>query len=272
MKVIAHRGANREAVENSRAAFQLAVEGGAERIELDVQLSLDGHPVVHHDDLLGHTCEAENLLTVQREVGHSQLKISRLTKAQLERIKLSNGESIPLLDEIVDAFAKRIELNIEIKGRELKLADAVARICKNNPTLEPFLVSSFESEPLVYLKSHHPQIQRACLWGVDNLLSGNFSRFAPPVFMAMAGASIFHPVVDWIDERLMDQARARKWQVFGWVPMAGEQDARESTWHYLAAIGVDGLCTNYPREMAQWLKGIKNEQRRIAKLGQYIHD
>ncbi len=253
MKVIAHRGANREALENSRSAYEKAIDGGASRIELDVQISRDGHAVIMHDDQLGHTVEVNGL-------------ISSFDRHQLAKMRLKNGEPLPFLDEIVDEFADRIELNIEIKGRNQKLADSVARICVDHGRLDAFVISSFEAEPLVYLKDYYPQIQRACLWGTDNLFGQNFSRFAPPVFMMMAGAWIFHPVAEWINEELMDQAKARGWQVYGWVPMAGEQTGRESLWNYLAAIEVDGLCTNYPREMAAWKAGVDHEQQRIREL------
>ena len=256
MKVIAHRGANREAIENSRSAFEKAIGGGATRIELDVQLSRDGHAVIMHDDRLGHTVK----------IGEGKLLVSSLNRSDLAGIHLKNGEPLPFLDEILDEFADRIELNIEIKGRSPQLADVVARNCKNHGRLDAFVISSFEAEPLVYLKEHHPQIERACLWGMDNLLGPSFSRFAPPVFMMMAGAKIFHPIADWIDGRLMDQAKARGWKVYGWVPMAGEESGRESLWNYLAALEVDGLCTNYPREMAAWLTGVEHEQQRIRKL------
>jgi glycerophosphoryl diester phosphodiesterase len=257
LKVIAHRGANREAIENSRAAYEKALQGGATRIELDVQLSQDGHAVIMHDDLLGHTVD-------------SRERISRMNRVEVARLKLKNGEPVPFLDEIVDEFARRIELNIEIKGNDVRLAGVVGRICEAHGSLDPFVVSSFELEPLAFLKDHHPRIQRACLWGTDNLVGPNFSRFAPPVFMMLAGASIFHPVADWIDWNLMDQAKARGWKVYGWVPMAGETTGRESLWNYLAALDVDGLCTNYPREMAAWLAGVENEQQRIRSLSSTI--
>ena len=253
LKVIAHRGANREALENSRAAYERAIDGGASRIELDVQLSRDGHAVIMHDDRLGHTVDVKGF-------------ISSFDRKDLAKMRLKNGEPLPFLDEIVDEFADRIELNIEIKGRNQNLAETVARICNDHGRLDAFVVSSFEAEPLIHLKDHHQKIQRACLWGTDNLLGQNFSRFAPPVFMMMAGASIFHPVAEWIDEELMDQAKARDWKVYGWVPMAGEKSGRENLWNYLAAIEVDGLCTNYPREMTEWKAGVEHEQQRIRKL------
>ncbi len=47
--IIAHRGASALAPENTLAAFQKAIEDGAEGIEFDVQLAKDGVPVVFHD-------------------------------------------------------------------------------------------------------------------------------------------------------------------------------------------------------------------------------
>ncbi|HEY7547107.1 MAG TPA: glycerophosphodiester phosphodiesterase family protein, partial [Blastocatellia bacterium] len=53
--VIAHRGASGLAPENTLAAFQLAIELGAEGIEFDVQMSADGQPVVIHDARVNRT-------------------------------------------------------------------------------------------------------------------------------------------------------------------------------------------------------------------------
>ncbi|MGH7374824.1 MAG: glycerophosphodiester phosphodiesterase family protein, partial [Candidatus Rokuibacteriota bacterium] len=55
--VIAHRGASADAPENTIAAFELAVEQGADGIELDVHLSADEHPVVIHDFTLERTTD-----------------------------------------------------------------------------------------------------------------------------------------------------------------------------------------------------------------------
>jgi len=51
--VIAHRGASAYEVENSLAAFQAARRLGADGVELDVHLTADGQPVVHHDPVAG---------------------------------------------------------------------------------------------------------------------------------------------------------------------------------------------------------------------------
>ncbi len=48
-KIIAHRGASAHAPENTLPAFQLALEQGADGIELDVMLSKDNRLIVIHD-------------------------------------------------------------------------------------------------------------------------------------------------------------------------------------------------------------------------------
>jgi glycerophosphoryl diester phosphodiesterase len=53
----AHRGASADAPENTMAAFRLGLEQGADGIELDVQLSLDGVPIVVHDPTLDRTTD-----------------------------------------------------------------------------------------------------------------------------------------------------------------------------------------------------------------------
>ena len=51
-KVIAHRGASGYAPENTLEAFVLAVSQKVDGIELDVQLTRDGVPVVIHDETI----------------------------------------------------------------------------------------------------------------------------------------------------------------------------------------------------------------------------
>ena len=50
--LIAHRGASAHAPENTLAAFDRAIELGADEIELDVRMSADGVVVAFHDDRL----------------------------------------------------------------------------------------------------------------------------------------------------------------------------------------------------------------------------
>ena len=57
--VVAHRGASGAAPENTMAAFERAVEMGADMIELDVHATKDGHIVVIHDAVLNRTTRGD---------------------------------------------------------------------------------------------------------------------------------------------------------------------------------------------------------------------
>jgi len=56
-QIIAHRGASAEAPENTLSSFQKAIDLKVDMIELDVQLSRDGVPIVIHDETLHRTTD-----------------------------------------------------------------------------------------------------------------------------------------------------------------------------------------------------------------------
>ena len=252
MLVIAHRGANKEGLENSWDAFAKAIGAGATRIELDVQLSKDGHAVIMHDDELAKTAGLHQ-------------HISQLDRADLEQIKLLNGEPIPFLDQVIERLLPVIELNIEIKGSSEKLAAVVANLVAKHPRRERVIVSCFQAEPLVWLRRHAPEVQRACLWASDSFSWPFFATMAPTVFLEVAGTNILHPHTSLVDANLMDQAEARKWRVYAWAEMIGEDHDREGLWTTLKTFGLHGLCTNYPRELKIWLE-------EADKYAQLVHD
>jgi glycerophosphoryl diester phosphodiesterase len=106
----AHRGLHGGAVvENSRAAFEAAIEGGW-GIELDVQTSADGEAFVFHDYELDRLTEGTGPV-----VGR--------TSDQLRAIRLrGSGETIPSLAEVLDLIGGRCGLLIEVKSPRQRLA------------------------------------------------------------------------------------------------------------------------------------------------------
>jgi glycerophosphoryl diester phosphodiesterase len=60
--IIAHRGSSAYAPENTLAAFQLAAEQGADAIELDVDLTRDGHAIIMHDATIDRTTDGSGVV------------------------------------------------------------------------------------------------------------------------------------------------------------------------------------------------------------------
>lgn len=110
MKIIAHRGASREAPENTPAAFSLAWELGADGAELDVRLTRDGRLAVIHDE--------STLRTTGVDLVVESVEWARLHALDAGRWKGESwaGERIVALPEILSAQPREKELMIELKG------------------------------------------------------------------------------------------------------------------------------------------------------------
>lgn len=123
--VVGHRGASGVRPENTMVAFAEAVRLGADGVELDLQLTADGVPVVYHDRTLG-------------KIG-GRGTIRAHTLAELRALDFGAwfdrrfaGERVPTLADVLRRFAGRTELLLELKpdgeppARVRALVEAVA--------------------------------------------------------------------------------------------------------------------------------------------------
>jgi len=152
---IAHRGyhdAQSGIIENTRAAFEAAIEAGY-GIELDVQLSADGHAMVFHDyEMSRLTLETGAIRTRSRDT--------------LTRISLSGtDETIPTLPEILTLIAGRVPLLIETKDQDGAmgpdigpLEQSVADALKGYAG--PVAVMSFNPHSVIRLATLAPDVPR----------------------------------------------------------------------------------------------------------------
>ncbi|HEX6250348.1 MAG TPA: glycerophosphodiester phosphodiesterase, partial [Gemmatimonadaceae bacterium] len=106
-EAIAHRGLHRTVPENTLEAFRLALEAGAEAVELDVHATADGVVVVHHDPAVAGIPVNPDL----RSVPTGELSI-----ADLGGFDLGGGATVPRLSEVLDLLRGRARAYVEIKG------------------------------------------------------------------------------------------------------------------------------------------------------------
>lgn len=148
----AHRGLHDESrPENSMAAFRAALEGGF-GVELDVHLLADGNLAVLHDSDL------------QRVTGQSGI-IEDLTTRQLKNYHLNGtAETIPEFRQVLELFAGKAPLIVELKTRSrnhAELAGAVCRMLENYSG--PYCLESFDPFVIHWLKKNKPDIIRGQL-------------------------------------------------------------------------------------------------------------
>ena len=131
--ICAHRGASRSHPENTLAAFREAIRLGAHQIELDVNMTRDGHLVLMHDLTVDRTTDGSGRVV--------DLTLSRIKQLDAGRWKGPEfaGQKVPTLGEALDVMPLDIWLNIHLKDSG-KLGTAVAReIVARKRTHQAFL-------------------------------------------------------------------------------------------------------------------------------------
>jgi glycerophosphoryl diester phosphodiesterase len=145
---LAHRGLHGDGVpENSLAAFRAAADAGY-GVELDVLLSRDSVPVVHHD------------ATVARLTGQPG-RVRELTAGQLADLRLSGtDEHIPTLAEVL-AVLRDVPVMVEVKQGRLRvggLEAATAAVLDDHPG--PVCVASFNPASVRWFRKRRPDVVR----------------------------------------------------------------------------------------------------------------
>lgn len=144
--VIAHRGASADAPDNSLRAFEVAIEAGADLVELDVRRTADGLLVAHHS---------------ARRRG---VPLERLTYAELVH---RSRYRPPRLDEVLALCAGRVAVDVELKesgyeAQALELVEARLRP-------ERVVVTSFQAQVIETIKSLRPGMDCGLVVGLGKL-------------------------------------------------------------------------------------------------------
>jgi glycerophosphoryl diester phosphodiesterase len=140
--VIAHRGAWDPAPQNSIAAFERAVELGADGFELDVRRTADGRLVVIHDQRLGVT------------------PVTRLS-AEALRERLASGQA-PDLDDVLAALSPRRAL-VDIELKEDGYVDEAMVVVARHLTPDRYVVTSFLDAVLPQVRAAVPEARTGLL-------------------------------------------------------------------------------------------------------------
>ncbi len=141
------------APENTLAAFKMAYENGADGIELDVQLSKDEKIIVFHDKSLSRITGQRNRIN---ELSLEEIKT--LDGGSWFDIKFS-GEKIPTLREVFESNPQDKNINIEIKGSNIRIIDQVILLIKEFNIQSKVIVSSFNTKFLKIISSKYPEIK-----------------------------------------------------------------------------------------------------------------
>jgi glycerophosphoryl diester phosphodiesterase len=227
--LIGHRGAPRERPENTLPSFLRALELGADGIELDAHTTADGVVVVHHDEV-PRAAAPTGKLTGRR--------IDQLTFDQLQGFSVRGLALIPTLAEILAAMRGRVEVFVELKGRDVEAA--VIEAIRRSPRPDRCAVHSFDHEAVRRARALAPDLRGGIL----------FDRALPDVAQAMRDADALDawPRWDLIDAAMVDAVHGAGGRVIAWTVNRADRALD------LAALGVDALCTDYLPQIGESLR------------------
>ncbi|MDR7522779.1 MAG: glycerophosphodiester phosphodiesterase family protein [Armatimonadota bacterium] len=241
--IVAHRGASAYAPENTLAAFAKACELGADVLELDVHLTRDEQVVVMHDERVDRTTDGRG-------------EIRGMTLEEVRSLDAGGwfgpewaGERVPTLQEVLERFAPRALVDVELKAgvaadwlrgavREdaeasIHLARRVLEVVEQAGAVHRVVLSTFGMHALAWIRKTAPGVTTQ--WSV---LSGDLTQDAEAA--AAAGFDVLSPQEYAATADNVARAHAHGLAVH--IFTRGDEEAMAR----LVALGVDAVKTPRP--------------------------
>jgi glycerophosphoryl diester phosphodiesterase len=225
---LAHRGYPKKVAENTIPSFQAALDLQFSHLELDVQLSKDGVPVVIHDTTVNRTTNGKG-------------RVIDMTFSELRQLNAGGGAQIPTLEEVLLLAKGRAKVDIEFKqSGDLYpgLEKRVLEVIRECDVQDQVFITSFD----------HYSIMRARELSSDIELGLVIYGATPSVFPLAEQIRARYVSVKYIylTDEYMKECEERGLQVIAWT-IDDEEHMRLLIDKYPQAM----ICTN---ELERWKK------------------
>ena len=229
--LFAHRGARREAPENTIPAFERAIEIGADGVEFDVLLTKDRVPIITHNNDLSVLTHFDGLV---HETPFSTIK--SLDFGSHYRTSFSNITA-PTLTEVLELLQPHdISIICELKsqpGMASSVAELVGGIISDFHFRNSVVLSSFDVKILYYLKKLFPNIPRAL-----TIKRRAFPFFPWRIFATLLDVNEIHASFPMITPSFMAKVRQHDWRLDVWTVNETSEIDR------CISLGVEGIITD----------------------------
>ena len=228
--ITAHRGASRDAPENTLASLRLGFAQGADAGECDVRLTRDGRIVLLHDEGT-HRVAACNLIAA----GHSLESLRRVDVGAWKGPRYA-GERIPTLEEALAIVPEGRRLLVEIKcGLEI-LPELERLLAASDRPRAAVLLMSFDFEVAVSAKRRFPDIETHWIVARESTSAAVLAERARSAGLDGLNLDCRFP----IDRDFVAAVRSAGLRLHVWTVDDLKIAVR------LAAAGVDSITTNRP--------------------------
>ncbi|MCK9518886.1 MAG: hypothetical protein M0R74_07685 [Dehalococcoidia bacterium] len=234
--VIGHAAAAGEAPANTLAGVRSALASGAEAMEIDVQLSADGVPVLMHDTTVDRTTSLRG-------------SVRDYTFAELQATDAGEGEPVPSLGQVLELVAGRLTVMCELKAtpghadQDEALVDGVLAVIRVHEARSWAAIHSFSPDIVARSRATDPGLSAAIISPavrgprLERLLGATLKRNAQAV-------SVHH---ECVDRAAVLAAKRRQLCIWAWTADT------PADWQRLADAGVDGIITNVPHQLRAFL-------------------
>lgn len=249
MKIFAYRGYAGKFPEDTMLAFQRAIEGQAQGIQLDVHLSRDREVVIIHDEGLSRTVDGVGF------VRHHTLK--DLQGYEVKGQYAGEIQHIPTLAEYL-LWARDLPVETCIALRNDRFAypgleEAVVHLLETYGMEERVFLTSRRLDSLQIIKQHWPRIRCGWAFRVHPEALEEARSVMPEVLL---------PQVEGLSEDFVKEAQEQGYQVMPYVVDRMSDAKRMQDW------GLDGVFTRYIESMRKLFeiqeKPYSDEQVRLA--------
>ena len=237
-KIIAHRGSNKFAPQNTLPAFAKAIEENADGFETDVHLTKDEQLIICHNYTIDATSDGRGDIT-----SYTLGEIKKFDFGSYFSADFKNTPA-PTVDEFLTLVGESSAeiINIELKSPKKKETGIVKKTLasvKAHGLLDRCLISSFDPGLLKEVKELDPRCKTGLLYPTVEFAS--MMRVVDPFVTAkIIKADAIHPVDAAVTPSLIKRAHALGMKVNVWT-VDSEKKAK-----LLADMGADGIITNCP--------------------------
>lgn len=240
-KIFAHRGASAYAPENTVEAFALAMEQGADGIELDVQMTKDGQVVVIHDETIDRVSDGTGAV---RDYTLEELKKFHFSN------HMENYENavIPTLKEVLDLIkSSSMLLNIELKTGIYwypNLEEKTMELVKEAGMEDRVIYSSFNHYSIKKILELDSHAECAFLYS-DVIL--NVDKYAKNAGVCGLHPAVYHlKMAEFLKEYQESGLKVRVWTV----------NKKEDMEKFIKA-DLEAVITNYPDKALEIRKSLQ---------------
>lgn len=228
--VWAHRGASGYAPENTLAAFQKAVDLGADGVELDIQLTKDDQIVVIHDEMIDRTSDGKGWI---KDYTLEELRAFNYNRTKPEY----KHADIPTMREVFELLKPTgLFINIEIKTGVVfyeKIEEKILALTKEMGMEDRVCYSSFNHYTVTRIHELKPDAEVGFLYA-----DGPIDM---PSYGVKHGVNALHPALYNLQyDGFVKECKEKGLKLNVWT--VNERPYMEMCCQY----GVDAIITNYP--------------------------